>query len=139
MKRHQGRVLLHISDELFAEFCRNLPNIEHLQIENYHTNFPDDFRINKIAGYFTSNALSPCSGRWRTPMALMLLRCHLSLVEETGVPGGNHPQQWVKTKIPQSWPGFEPGTSGLPVQRLNRWATLRALIHVNRQTAVPGR
>ena len=31
----------------------------------------------------------------------------LSLVEETGVPGENHRQQWVKTKTPQPWPGSD--------------------------------
>ena len=36
----------------------------------------------------------------------------LSMVEETGVPGENHRQQWVKTKTPQPWPGIEPRPAG---------------------------
>ena len=31
----------------------------------------------------------------------------LSLMEETGVPGENHRQQWTKTKTSQPWPGIE--------------------------------
>ena len=38
--------------------------------------------------------------------------CRLSLVEETGVPGENHRQQWMKTKTPQPWPGIEPRPAG---------------------------
>ena len=36
----------------------------------------------------------------------------LSMVEETGVPGENPCQQWVKTKTPQPWLGIEPRPAG---------------------------